>query len=144
MERKELQLVHAFRDWLQSERGVSCSGLRIPYHPEARMLRADLYVAEPKVLIEAKASAARGELRLAIGQLLDYGRLTDPHLDCARSYQRSRHRTCSVCLRRFGLVWPSTPSGFRRPCGPVFAGSKANKDDELQRSDAKKADLRDG
>ena len=36
---KSCSSVHAFCDWLQSERGVSCSGLRIPYDPEVCMLR---------------------------------------------------------------------------------------------------------
>lgn len=77
-ERKELRLVHTFRDWLSSAHGLAATGLRIPYAAEGRNLRADLFVTTPRVLVEAKSSAAREKIRLAIGQLLDYQRWIQP------------------------------------------------------------------
>lgn len=71
--RTELQLVHEFSAWLEN-RGVSSTGLRIPYSPERRDLRADLFLPETSTLVEAKATASRESLRMAIGQLLDYAR----------------------------------------------------------------------
>jgi hypothetical protein len=76
--RAELQLVHAFRDWLWERHRLNATGLRIPYAAEARNLRADLFIPEPRVLVEAKASSAREKIRMAIGQLLDYGRWLEP------------------------------------------------------------------
>lgn len=75
--RRELELVHDFRRWLEGE-GVAVSGLRIPYAPERRNLRADLYLPGVRTLVEAKASASREHVRTAIGQLLDYRRWIEP------------------------------------------------------------------
>lgn len=76
--RRELVLVHAFRDWLATTYGISAEGLRIPYAVEGRDLRADLFLPTLNLLIEAKASVAREKVRLAIGQLLDYQRWVSP------------------------------------------------------------------
>lgn len=73
----ELRLVHSFHAWL-TRLGIDSSGLRIPYAPECRDLRADLYLPRLNVLVEAKSSTAREKLRSAIGQLLDYQRLLTP------------------------------------------------------------------
>jgi hypothetical protein len=76
--RLENVLVHEFRDWLQASHQISATALDIPYAPEARSLRADLWLASSRVLIEAKASGSREAIRMAIGQLLDYARYLAP------------------------------------------------------------------
>jgi hypothetical protein len=76
--RAEAQLVRDFSTWLQSAHGLSSSGLTIPYDPEGRNLRADLYIHSLEILVEAKSSSAREHLRTAIGQLLDYARYVSP------------------------------------------------------------------
>lgn len=76
--RRELELVYRFRDWVIGEFGLEATGLRIPYAPESRDLRVDLFLKNPRLLIEAKASASREHIRLAIGQLLDYRRWLEP------------------------------------------------------------------
>src|SRR5690348_2557771 len=68
-ERAESILVHAFQAWLLETHGLDATGLRIPYAVEGRNLRADLFIAAPGVLVEAKATAARESIRMAIGQL---------------------------------------------------------------------------
>lgn len=77
-QRRELELVHDFAAWLSARHGLEATGLRIPYSPEARDLRADLFVHELQLLVEAKSSSARESIRLAIGQLLDYRRWLYP------------------------------------------------------------------
>lgn len=77
-ERRELRLVHEFREWLADVHRLEATGLRIPYRVEARELRADLFLSNPRVLIEAKSTTAREKIRLALGQLLDYRRWLDP------------------------------------------------------------------
>jgi hypothetical protein len=78
VERVESLVVHEFSGWLMRERGLHTSGRAIPYDPECRNLRVDLFVDEPYVLVEAKARPTRENLRTAIGQLLDYARFLDP------------------------------------------------------------------
>lgn len=76
--REELQLVHTFRRWMLTAHDVVATGLRIHTAIGASPLRADLFIPSRRILVEAKASAAREHLRTAIGQLLDYGRYLEP------------------------------------------------------------------
>ena len=77
-DRAEAILVHEFQAWLVHQHGLSATGLRIPYAAEGRNLRADLFITDPRVLVEAKATTARESIRMAIGQLLDYQRWMSP------------------------------------------------------------------
>ncbi len=77
-QRVELRLVHSLSRWLAATHSLTATGLNIPYGAEARNLRVDLYVPDRHLLVEAKSSAAREKLRLAIGQLLDYRRYLNP------------------------------------------------------------------
>jgi hypothetical protein len=76
--RVEVRLIHDFRHWLTREHALDATGLRIPYGAETTSLRADLFITAPQVLVEAKASTARENVRMAIGQLLDYRRWITP------------------------------------------------------------------
>lgn len=89
MRQLENALVHEFSDWLDREHDVAASALDIPYVPEARTLRADMWLPAQRVLIEAKASSSRESLRMAIGQLFDYARYLTP-----------RPRTCVLIPAR--------------------------------------------
>lgn len=75
--RSELQLLHHLQGWLAGC-GVESGGLLIPYAPERRNLRADLYLPLANTLVEAKANASRESVRMGIGQLLDYARWLKP------------------------------------------------------------------
>ena len=44
----------------------------------ATTLRVDGWIKDGKILIEAKSSCTRNQIRLAIGQLLDYKRYLNP------------------------------------------------------------------
>jgi hypothetical protein len=118
--RHELELVHAFKGWLEDRGAVTC-GLVIPYAPERRNLRADLYLPDVATLVEAKASASRESVRTAIGQLLDYRRWIEP-----------RPRLCLLVPTEvppdmvslldslsIGTAWPGGPGFVVRPEGLV-------------------------
>jgi hypothetical protein len=76
-ERREHALVLAFRDHLLSE-GHEVARMKIVPRGEAKPLFADLIDRTTNTLYEAKGTVERGALRMAVGQLLDYGRLLKP------------------------------------------------------------------
>ena len=77
-QRRESRLVHAFAAWILGGHGKVCRGLKIPHADGSTILRADAFIPELNLLVEAKSSASREALRLAIGQLLDYARWIEP------------------------------------------------------------------
>jgi hypothetical protein len=76
-ERREQALVLAFRDYLLSK-GHDVSRLKIVPPGEAKPLFSDLMDHTTNTLYEAKGTVERGSIRMAVGQLLDYGRFVDP------------------------------------------------------------------
>ena len=110
--RREQELVHAFVDWLVTK-GVAACGLEIPYAPERRSLRVDLYLSGSGTLIEAKASASRESLRAAIGQLFDYQRWVQPppNLCVLLPSEAPDDMTSLLDSLSIGTAWP-TPDGF--------------------------------
>lgn len=76
-ERREQTLVLAFRDYLLSA-GHDVSRLKIVPPGEAKPLFSDLIDRTTNTLFEAKGTVERGAIRMAIGQLLDYGRFVKP------------------------------------------------------------------
>ncbi len=76
-ERREQALVLAFRDHLL-KRGHAVGRLKIWPPGEAKPLFSDLIDHTTNTLIVAKSTVERGAIRMAIGQLLDYGRFVEP------------------------------------------------------------------
>ncbi|MFI6391516.1 restriction endonuclease [Nonomuraea sp. NPDC050540] len=72
-ERKEASLVQALADYLRNLGHVVGRQQILPAG-ESRPLFTDLYDHDLKLLVEAKGSVTRENLRMAIGQLADYGR----------------------------------------------------------------------
>lgn len=76
-ERREAALVGRYVDWLARHsvhavrHEIKLPGLNYPFY-------TDLYDPRRSELIEAKASADREDIRMALGQLLDYGRYVSP------------------------------------------------------------------
>lgn len=72
-ERREAKLVVEFQQYL---RGLGHVAVRHRILPagEAKPLYTDLYVPSLGLLVEAKGTVERGAIRMALGQLLDYGR----------------------------------------------------------------------
>lgn len=78
LERRESALVHRYRAHLESK-GHVVKRLRILPPGESRPLYSDLWDETTRELIEAKSSVTRDQLRVAVGQLFDYGRFADAH-----------------------------------------------------------------
>lgn len=76
-QRREGILVTAFKDWLERDGHKTCRH-RIRPTGELEDIWTDIYDLTDGILYEAKASSTRGDVRMAIGQLLDYGRFILP------------------------------------------------------------------
>lgn len=112
--RLELILVHDFKRWLGDACGLDSSGINIPYEPERAVLRGDLFISEPRVLVEAKASTAREHMRMAIGQLLDYARYVKPRPGlCVLTLSRPAEDMLAL-IRSLGMdaAWKNFGPGF--------------------------------
>jgi hypothetical protein len=72
-ERRESKLVLDFSAYLRTQ-GYQVSRQRILPMDETRPLLTDLYVPDLDLLIEAKGSVTRENIRMAVGQLIDYNR----------------------------------------------------------------------
>jgi hypothetical protein len=72
-ERKEAKLVRALADYLR-EKGHRVSRHQILPEGETRPLFTDLYDEDLNLLVEAKGNGTRESVRMALGQLADYGR----------------------------------------------------------------------
>jgi hypothetical protein len=72
-ELREAKLVKRYVKWLEQQ-GHESTGKRISLPTPGLRLTADLYDKARSELIEAKSSAARPYVRLALGQILDYSR----------------------------------------------------------------------
>ncbi|GAA0970226.1 hypothetical protein GCM10009555_018780 [Acrocarpospora macrocephala] len=72
-ERKEASLVQALADYLRGK-GHTVGRHQMLPKGETRPLFTDLYDKDLTLLVEAKGSVTRENVRMAIGQLADYGR----------------------------------------------------------------------
>jgi hypothetical protein len=71
--RVEAELMERYREWRAADgHSVIAKGILLP--GAAKPLRVDLYDVDRAELIEAKGSAEREYVRLALGQVLDYAR----------------------------------------------------------------------
>lgn len=75
-ERREAALVARYADHLRRQ-GHQVGRLRVVPPGEATALYSDLWDETTGTLIEAKGLVTREQLRMAVGQLLDYGRFVD-------------------------------------------------------------------
>ncbi|MFD3683489.1 restriction endonuclease [Nocardiopsis sp. NPDC058631] len=80
-DRTEAKLVINFSEYLHTHGRTAIRQQLLP-SGESRPLFTDLYVEEINLLIEAKGSVTRENIRMAIGQLADYSRLMEKP-DCA-------------------------------------------------------------
>ncbi len=65
--KKEAELLEAYRDWIQQKYG------RVPGAIRVRQLTNDCFDEDRCNLLEAKGSIKREDIRMAVGQLFDYG-----------------------------------------------------------------------
>ena len=80
--RTEADLVKRYADHME-QLDHEVIGRRYRVAGESRPFRADLFLRDLNVLVEAKANPHRGSVRMAIGQLLDYQRYEHPTPDLA-------------------------------------------------------------
>jgi len=75
-EQKEMELVKRYKKYLkQNNLGVlERNKIEINSSDESVVLETDGWIDETQTLIEAKASSKRSDIRMAIGQLMDYKR----------------------------------------------------------------------
>jgi len=107
LERREASLVVRFAESLRRD-GHEVGRLKVVPKGETAPLFCDLWDATTSELVEAKATATREQVRMAIGQLMDYGRFIDHKL--LTVLLPSRPRTDLVELLRsqgIGVVFPS-------------------------------------
>jgi hypothetical protein len=105
-ERTEQALILAFRDHLLAQ-GHEVTRLKIVPACEAKPLFSDLFDRTTSTLYEAKGSVERGAIRMAIGQLSDYGRFVEPAARRAVLLpSRPREDLCELLAHAgVGLVW---------------------------------------
>lgn len=107
--RREQPLVLAYKSWMQA-RGSEIVRLRYTPFGALDALYCDLYDKTRNNLLEAKGSQTRPAIRMAIGQLADYRRFSEPAPRCAvltperpREDLESLLRSCGVaCVWRHG------------------------------------------
>jgi hypothetical protein len=73
--RREQKLVLAYKAYLEAK-GSAISRFRIQPTAEAKPLLSDVYDETRHNLIDAKGTGSREAIRMAVGQLADYGRFT--------------------------------------------------------------------
>jgi len=79
-ERREAALVTQYLEFRRSSGLHPLRRLKIKPVGEVLPLYTDLYDPQTRLLIEAKGTVTRDAIRMAVGQLLDYGRFVDqPH-----------------------------------------------------------------
>jgi hypothetical protein len=82
VDRREQRLVLAYQRFLE-ELGSSVGRFELKPEGEGKPIYCDLYDKTRAVLVEAKGKATRNDIRMAIGQLADYGRFMNPQ--CRRA-----------------------------------------------------------
>lgn len=80
--RREARLVRDYAAFLES-RGDEVARNKLLPSGSSHALYSDVYNATRKHLVEAKAGTGRGDVRMAIGQLADYGRFVPKGTDRA-------------------------------------------------------------
>ncbi|MCD2466011.1 restriction endonuclease [Streptomyces sp. MBT42] len=107
-ERRESKLVQQFSDFLRLQ-GHTVVRHRILPRGETRPLLTDLYVPSLGMLVEAKGSVTRENIRMAIGQLADYGRFVDaPNRAVLVPTQPRVDLLDLAAAAGYSFIWPRT------------------------------------
>ena len=111
-ERREQRLVLAYETHLRRS-GSEVTRHRIQPAGESKPLLTDLYDKTRNNLVEAKGTASRDAIRMAIGQLADYSRFIkpEPHLAVLLPERPRRDLEELLISRKISSIW-STDSGF--------------------------------
>lgn len=111
-ERREQRLVLGYESRLRRS-GSEVTRHRIQPAGESKPLLTDLYDKTRNNLVEAKGTASRDAIRMAIGQLADYLRVINPSLTSVSCCPNGPRRDLEELLisRAISSIWP-TDSGF--------------------------------
>jgi hypothetical protein len=110
--RTEAELVRRYAGWLQRTRKTQAERHRIP-SPGGAPLFTDVYDPSRRLLIEAKASASRNDVRTALGQILDYARsIEHDHKAVLLPSQPPRDLEVLLAMYGVGIIWPETGGRF--------------------------------
>lgn len=118
-ELREAALVEAFRTWLKG-RGHRAVRLRIVPAGEAKPIYNDVWVPTLNLLVEAKGTCTREAIRMAIGQLFDYGRAKSDAMRAVLLPSRPRSDLENlIAAAGMNLVWQDgSKFVFRDPVRP--------------------------
>jgi hypothetical protein len=111
--RREQRLVLAYKAFLVAK-GSDIVRYMMRPEGEAKPLFCDLYDKTPNNLIEAKGSAARESVRMAIGQLAEYSRFVDPKPHLAVLFPARPRKDLEALLLSQGMhaVWQANEGHF--------------------------------
>ncbi len=107
-ERREAKLVLALRGFLRC-RGHTVTRLKIVPPGETKPLFTDLFDETTNALIEAKGTCTREAMRMAIGQLVDYGRFAQDAARVVLMPEEPRLDLVELAhAQDISVVWPMT------------------------------------
>jgi hypothetical protein len=109
--RREQKLVLAYKKFIEAK-GSTISRFRIQPTAEAKPLLSDVYDETRDNLLEAKGSGSREAVRMAIGQLADYGRFTPSETAMAVLLPERPRNDLEALLasQNISCVWQSSAS----------------------------------
>jgi hypothetical protein len=117
---RERALVIRYANYLR-ERGIRAVRYRIELAGGAGDLFCDLWDARRRNLIEAKGEITRDSIRMAIGQLADYGRFLEPDRSAVLLPERpSRDLEDLLTHVEIGMVWETSDGRFEDNSGGRF------------------------
>jgi hypothetical protein len=121
IDRREQRLVLAYCDFLATK-GIDAGRHRIRPPGEAKPLFSDVFDPTRNNIIEAKGSGSRGNIRMAIGQLADYGRFIDSTPSPAVLLPQRPRPDLEALLGSQGIsvIW-KTADGFDDNAGGGFS-----------------------
>lgn len=124
--RREQTLVLSYANYLES-RGSVVSRLRVQPEGEARQIVSDLFDETRNNLVEAKGTGARGDVRMAIGQLYDYRRFAESGAALGVLLPTRPRADLEALLHQAGIsaVWPAG-DGFADNADGRFSGSQVS------------------
>lgn len=118
--RRESRLVRNYSAFLAAH-GESIVRTKVPASAGARPLFSDVFNPTRRQLIEAKANSSRNDIRMAIGQLADYGRFHDAAVSKAVLLDAKPHPDLLALLEDQGIsaIWRQA-DGFTDNAGGAF------------------------
>ncbi len=117
---KERALVIRYVKYLR-DRGVRAHRYRVNSSGDGGPMLCDVWDARRRNLIEAKSEITRDSIRIAIGQLTDYGRFLEPDRSAVLLPERpSRALEDLLTHVEIRVVWETSDGGFEDNSGGRF------------------------